>query len=211
MEQILLEQKTQVKVHEGWAGDPRQYVYRLGEEHIETSPTEKYLEVLVDEKFKVNQHCALSASKQNSILRCINRREFSRTKVSGQRCLSSLCPLEVSSEVLHPGLGTWIEERYGTFGMGPEEGHEDVQSLDRQVAQRVCAWPISEGIQGQVEWSPGHPDVVPDVVVGNPACGRRIGPTDLWGPVQPKPFYGSMNIQCLVLFLMNKKIPTTMF
>lgn len=34
---------------------------------------------------------------------------------------------------------------------------------------------IVGGIQGQVGWSPGHPDLVPDLLAGNPTHGSRSG------------------------------------
>lgn len=44
-----------------------------------------------------------------------------------------------------------------------------------QVAQRGCGCLVPGGVQDQVGWGPGQPDLVAGMEISGPACGLGVG------------------------------------
>ena len=94
------------------------------------------------------------------------------------------------------------EQRSRLDGRGEMFYSEGGEVLE-QTAWRSCGCPIPGGIQGQVGWGPGKPELVAD----NPARDRRSEAGGREGPFQSMPFCDSLilnltsTIPCCVSFL----------
>jgi len=87
------------KVLHAGQGNPC-YQFGLGDEVIETSPEEKDLGVLVDEKLDTRHQCVLAAQKVSHTLGCIKRSVASRAR----EVILSLC-----SALLRPHLESYVQ------------------------------------------------------------------------------------------------------
>ena len=91
--------KTKCKVLHMGQGNAK-HKYRLGREWTESSPEERDLGVLIDERLDMSHQCALAAQKGNHTLGCIKSSVASRSREG----ILSLC-----SSLVRPHLESYIQ------------------------------------------------------------------------------------------------------
>ncbi|PKU42123.1 rna-directed dna polymerase from mobile element jockey- hypothetical protein [Limosa lapponica baueri] len=103
-------------------GNPT-HKYKLGGEWLESSPEEKDLGVLMDEKLNMSRQCVLAAQKAKCILGCRMRGQ----QVEGGDSAPLLCSGETPSGGLCPALESSAQEGHGPVGTSPAEVRKDDQ------------------------------------------------------------------------------------
>jgi len=111
---------TRCKVLHLGEGNPK-HKYRLGGERIESSPEEKDLGMLVDEKLNMTWQCVLAVQKASHILGGIKGGVASRSR----EVILPLCSGETPPGILCPALEPSAQEGRGPVGVGPQEGHKN--------------------------------------------------------------------------------------
>jgi len=120
--------KAKCKVLHAGRGNPK-HKHRLGKEQTESSPEEKDLWVLGDEKLNMTQQCVLTVQMANRALGCIPSSVGSRAR-EGILPLCSALVRHPPPGVLCPALEPSAPDRHGAVGVGPAEATKMIQGLE---------------------------------------------------------------------------------
>jgi len=127
--------KAKYKVLHMGQGNP-QYEYRLEDERIESSPEEKDLGVLVDEKQKAGHDPAVCAHSPAGQPYPGLHPQQSGHQVEGADSAPLLCSGETPPGVLHPALEPSAQERQGSVGAGPEKVTKMIRGLEHLCCEK---------------------------------------------------------------------------
>ncbi|GAB0178485.1 triadin [Grus japonensis] len=102
--------------------------HRLGEEWIESSPEEKDLGVLIDEKTQ-HEPAVGACSPERQPCPGLHQKRCDQ-QVEGGDPAPLLCSCETPPGVLRPALGAPVQERHGAVGASPEEAMKLIRGLE---------------------------------------------------------------------------------